>query len=158
MVLHHVAEGPGMIVKGAAAPLHAHRLGHRDLHVLDVLAVEQRLEDGVAEAEGQEVLDRVLPQVMVDAIDLIGPQETQNVPVELHGAREIETERLFDNHASPRSLALAIDQSRAGQVFDDAAEILRIGRQVGQPVAGQPLLRLQLLQPPRKALTCRRCW
>ena len=152
VVLNHVAKGAGMIVKGAATPLHADRLGHGDLHVLDVLPVEQRLENGVAEAEGQEVLDGILPQVMVDAVDLIGAQKTQDVPVELHGALQVETERLFDHHASPRPIDLAIDHSAAGQTFDNAAEILRIGRQVGETVARQPLPGLHFLQPPGKAL------
>jgi len=41
-----------------------------DLHVLDELAIEERFEDGVAERRPQ-VLDRVLAQVVVDAIDLL---------------------------------------------------------------------------------------
>jgi hypothetical protein len=62
VVLHHVAQGPGGVVVAGAAALHAQVLGHGDLHELDVLAVPERLEDGVVEAEGEEVLDRLLPR------------------------------------------------------------------------------------------------
>ena len=53
-----------------AAPLDADRLGHGDLHVVDVIAVPQRLEDAVGEPEHHDVLDRLLAEIMVDAIDL----------------------------------------------------------------------------------------
>ena len=152
MVLNHVAQRAGMVVKGPATSFHADRFGHRDLNVLDVLPIKQRLEDGVAEAKGQEVLYGVLPEVMVDTVNLIRTQKSQDVPVQLHGALQVETERLFDHHASPRLIGLAIDHSCAGQAFNNAAEILGIGRQVRQPVAGQPRSRLQRLQSPGKAL------
>ena len=57
-----------VVVAGAA--LQPQALGHRDLHVVDVLAVPDRLEDAVGEAEDQDVLDRLLAQVVVDAVDL----------------------------------------------------------------------------------------
>ena len=66
VVLHHVAHDAGRVVE-LPAPLDADLLGHRDLHVVDVLAVPQRLEDRVAEAEHQDVLDRLLAEVVVDA-------------------------------------------------------------------------------------------
>ena len=60
---------PGLLEVGAAA-LHADRLRHGDLHVVHVLLVPQRLEDRVGEAEDQQVLDRLLAQVVVDAVDV----------------------------------------------------------------------------------------
>ena len=42
--------------------------GH--LHVVHVSAVPDRLEDAVREPERQDVLDRFLPQVVIDAVDL----------------------------------------------------------------------------------------
>src|SRR3546814_14953846 len=51
----------------AAATLHAELLGHGDLHVVDVPAAPQRFEEGVGEAEIQQVLHSLLAKVMVDA-------------------------------------------------------------------------------------------
>ena len=57
---------PGaVVVAGAAAD--ADVLGGGDLDVVDVVAVPQRLEHAVREAEREHVLDRLLAQVVVDA-------------------------------------------------------------------------------------------
>ena len=58
----------GLFVEGPAA-LDAELLRHRDLHALDVLAVPDRLQERVGEAEVEQVLDRLLAEVMVDAED-----------------------------------------------------------------------------------------
>ena len=60
---------PGLLVV-AGARADAFLFGHRDLHVVDVLLVEQRLEDAVGEAEDQDVLDGLLAEVVIDAVDL----------------------------------------------------------------------------------------
>src|SRR5205085_1501665 len=69
VVLDDVAQGPRPLVEAAPVP-HPERLGHRDLHVVDVAPVPQGLEDGVGEAQGEDVLDRLLPQVVADAVHL----------------------------------------------------------------------------------------
>ena len=68
VVLDDVADDAGLLVELAAA-LHAEALGHRDLHVLDVVAVPDRLEERVGEAEVEDVLHRLLAEVVVDAED-----------------------------------------------------------------------------------------
>ena len=68
VVLHHVAHGAEFLVEPAAA-LDAELLGHRDLHVLDVRAVPDRLDERVGEAEVEQVLHRLLAEEMVDAED-----------------------------------------------------------------------------------------
>ena len=70
MVLDHVAQRARLLVVRAAA-LHAQGLGHRDLHVVDVIAVPERLEDAVGEPEDEDVLDRLLAEIVVDPVDLI---------------------------------------------------------------------------------------
>src|SRR6185295_17805827 len=47
MVLHDVAQRPDRVIETTPVP-YAEVLGHGDLHALDVVAVPQRLEDGVA--------------------------------------------------------------------------------------------------------------
>ena len=46
-------------------------LGRGDLDVVDVVAVPDRLEQPVGEAEREHVLDGLLAQVVVDAEDLV---------------------------------------------------------------------------------------
>ncbi len=69
VVLHHVAQRAGaLVVSGPRAD--AFGLGDGDLHVVDVLLIEQRLEDAVREAQDQDVLDGFLAEIVIDAIDL----------------------------------------------------------------------------------------
>ena len=60
---------PAVVV--AAAFLHADLLGDRDLHVVDVAPVPDRLEDAVGESEDQDVLHRLLAEVVIDPVDLV---------------------------------------------------------------------------------------
>ena len=69
MVLEHVAQGAGLVVV-VGPVLDAERLGDGDLNVVDVIAVPDRLEDRVGEAEDHDVLDGLFAQVVVDAVDL----------------------------------------------------------------------------------------
>ena len=70
MVLNHVADGAGLVVERAAA-LHAEILRHGDLNALDVLAVPERFQERVGEAEEDHVVHRPLAEVVVDAEDVI---------------------------------------------------------------------------------------
>ena len=85
----------------AAAVLDAHRFGHGDLHVIDVAAIPDRLEDAVGEAKGQDVLHRLLAHVMIDAIDLTLGHELRQNAVQLRGRRQIVAKGLF--HDKPRA-------------------------------------------------------
>ena len=69
VVLDQVAQRAGLVVV-AGAGADADVLGGRDLDAVDVVAVPQRLEHAVGEAERQHVLDRLLAEVVVDAEDL----------------------------------------------------------------------------------------
>ena len=74
VVLDDVAGGAdAVVVAGPAAD--ADVLGHRDLHVVDVVGVPDRLEHLVGEAQGQQVLDRLLAEVVVDAEDRVGGED-----------------------------------------------------------------------------------
>ena len=109
MVLHHVAQGADAFV--VAGPRRQHFaglgvvlgqalfLGHGDLHVVDVLAVPERLEDAVGEAQHQQVLHRLLAEIMVDAIGLIFGERLGDGGDDLAGAVEIAADRLFDDDA-----------------------------------------------------------
>ena len=85
VVLEDVAARAGLLVERAAA-LDAEVLGHGDLHVVDVAPVPERLEDAVAEAEDEQVADRLLAQVVVDAVDLRLVEDAHDRVVELRAA------------------------------------------------------------------------
>ena len=101
VVLHHVAQRAGLLVVATAA-LDADRLGHGDLHVVDVLPVPERLEDAVGEAEHQQVLHRLLAEVVIDAVDLLLDERRVQTLVERTRGGEVAAERLLDDHAHER--------------------------------------------------------
>jgi len=66
VVLHHVAQGPGMVVIAAPA-LDTQFLGDGDLHVVDQAGVPHGFQERVGEAERHQVLHRFLAEIVVDA-------------------------------------------------------------------------------------------
>ena len=62
----HVAQTAGGLVKAAAAG-DAEILGQRHLHARDVIAVPDRLEKRIGEAEIEDVHDRFLAEEVIDA-------------------------------------------------------------------------------------------
>ncbi len=67
------------------AALDADGFGDRDLHVIDMVAVPQRLEDAVGKAQRHDVLDRLLAEEMVHAEDLRLVQYLEDAGVERLG-------------------------------------------------------------------------
>ena len=111
MVRHHVAERPGRLVEFAAL-LDAHRLRHGDLHVIDPVAVPDRFEQPIGEAERHDALDRVLSQKMIDPKDLVLVQRAQDAGVQLARRIQVMAERLLDHDAAPE-LRLAVLVARS---------------------------------------------
>src|SRR5262249_23138043 len=72
----HRGEAPCCVVEAPAAA-HGERLGHRDLHVVDVIAVPDWFEQPVCEPKHQDILHRLFPQVVVNAINLVFFQEPE---------------------------------------------------------------------------------
>ena len=88
------------IVAGPAGRL-ADRFGHRDLDVVDMISVPERLKDAVAEPEHHDVLNRLLSEIMVDAIDLAFGQNRKDFAIELLRRAKIGAERLLDDGPAP---------------------------------------------------------
>ena len=125
MVLHHVANGADLFVE-LTATLHAKVLGHRDLHARDMVPIPDRFEKGVGKPEIEQVLDRLLAQVMIDAEDgRFGEALVQRTVERLRG-REVAAKGLFDDH--PRIPGAA----GLGQPLDDGPEHARRDRKVVQ--------------------------
>jgi hypothetical protein len=121
VVRDHVAQGAGLLVVGAAM-LHADRFGHGDLDMIDVLAVPERLDEAVGEPKDHDVLDRLLAQIVVDAVDLVLVQGLVEHPVERLGAVQIDAEGLLDDDATPVVLALGGQPDGTEQACDVAEE------------------------------------
>ncbi len=82
MVRHHVPERARGFVK-IATMLDTNGLRGRDLHVVDVVAIPQRLDNVIGEAEDHNVLHGFFAQVMVYPIDLIFVENLFEIFVEL---------------------------------------------------------------------------
>ena len=117
VVLDHVAQRAGLLVV-AAAPLDAGGLGDRDLDVVDRLAAPGPLDHRVGEPEDQDVLHRLLAEVMVDAEDLRLVEDLAHDAAELARACQVVPDRLLEH--DPR-------------VFPEAAPRRSAGRSSGRP-------------------------
>ena len=118
---HHVAQGASCIVI-IAALFDADGFGNRNLHVVDVAAIPYRLENSVGEAEGQDILDRLFSQVVIDAVDLALRNNAQQLLVQGLGGIEIVPEGFFDDYASP--IVIFGHQTRFRKSLDDIPKIL----------------------------------
>ena len=96
VVLDHVAHRPDRVVE-AAAVVDPEVLGDRHLHVGDVLAVPDRLQDRVGEAQVGDVHHRLLAEVMVDPQDLLLVEHLAEFGVERARRFEVVAEGLLDH-------------------------------------------------------------
>ena len=94
----HVAVGAGRPRRRRRAMPDRERLRHVDLDVVDVVAVPDRLEEAVGEAQGEDVLRRLLAEEVVDAEDLLLAEDPLDRVVELRALREVGAERLLHDH------------------------------------------------------------
>ncbi len=85
-----------MLVK-AAAGFHAYGFRSRDLYVIDVVIVPERLEQAVGETADQNVLHRLLAQVVIDPVNLLLAHDLEQTTIELHRTGQIGAEGLFDH-------------------------------------------------------------
>ena len=68
VILNDIADCACLLVKSASA-LHSKRFHHGYLHAVDVIAVPERLQKRIDEPKEDEILDRPLSEIMVDAED-----------------------------------------------------------------------------------------
>src|SRR5438270_10598408 len=68
VVLDHIANGPGSVVK-LTPPLDAELFSHRDLNTLDVIPIPDRLQKTIGEAKEQKIEDCRFTEVVVDPKD-----------------------------------------------------------------------------------------
>ena len=144
MVGHHVPQGARLVVVPTPL-LHAQGFGHRNLHVVDVAAVPDGFEDSVGESEHQNVLNRFLAQVVVDAIDLAFLQGLDELSIQGPGRLQIVAVGLFDDDPSPSAFRLP-GQPRRLQLLDHGGKVLGSGRQIVEVVAPGAVLAVDAAQ------------
>ena len=96
VILHDVPNGTGLFVEPLAAS-DAEALGHGDLHALDVVAVPDRLEKRVREAEVQQILHRFFAEIVIDAEDARLGEGLMQRAVEGLCRGEVVAEGFFDD-------------------------------------------------------------
>src|SRR5690349_16864162 len=102
---------------------HPQRLRCCDLDMVNILAIPDRLDDGVGEPEGEDVLHRLFAEIVVNAIDLLLVYGPTNHCIESLCAGGIPSKRLLDDKTCPAlALALAIDQAVFRKARDDRCE------------------------------------
>jgi len=132
----HVTEGARLLVE-AAAPAHRELLGDVDLHVLDVVGVPDGLEEAVGEAQGEDVLRRLLAEEVVDAQDLALVEVLVQHRVELARGREVAPERLLGHDPRPLGEAgLAEHVGHAGRRSRRHAEVMQTARLAAERAVG----------------------
>src|SRR5580698_1942356 len=109
MIWHHVAKCAGLFVELAAA-LDSHRLRDGDLHLVDMVAIPDRLKEFVGETNGHDALDRLLAEEMVDPIDLLLVEDLQDPCVQGFGGFQTVPERLLDDDVPPALAPLLVKE------------------------------------------------
>src|SRR5690348_2362070 len=100
MTLNHVSESTRRFIKGGPL-LDTEAFGGGDLNVIDIIPIPEWLKDAVPKSHGQKILDRILSQKMINAIDLRLIEDFENRAVELFRGSEVAAKGLFDNNAHP---------------------------------------------------------
>ena len=101
----HVPEGARLLVEAGPHP-DPEGLGDVDLDVADVVPVPDRLVHPVGEPHREEVLDRVPPEVVVDAEDLLLLERPVQQLVQRPRRGEVGPERLLEDDPGAGSEAL----------------------------------------------------
>ena len=136
VVLHHVPEGTrGFVV--ARALFHANGFCCRDLNVVDVIAVPDRLENGVRKAHHQDVLNRLFAEIVVDAEDLVFLPAAFDHAIEFLGTGVVAAKGFFNHH--PAALGIGQEPGCRQSPATTAVEGWGDGKVEGAVAAGSAL-------------------
>ncbi len=149
VILDHVPRGAGVVVISATR-FDADLLRHRDLDVVDIAAIPERLVNRVCEPEVDQVLDGFLAEVVIDAEDILFGKGTLERAVQFLGALEVRAKRLLDDQAMTCAIGAA-GQPGGGEVLRGLAEVLGRGRQVEEVILADLGALRQHLQLLRQA-------
>ena len=110
-----------------------------DLDMIDMIAIPDRLEHAIGEAQHQDVLNRFFAEVMIDPIDLVLIDDFQQFGIQGLCRSKVGPERFF-NHQPPPPAAILLQQTGAAEFAADRQKRIRRRRQIEQPIAaGRPV-------------------
>ena len=133
-----------VLVEIAGAAAYALLFCHRDLHVIDVVAIPDGLHQAVGKAKHQQILHRFLTQIMIDAEDLLFFKVTVQMLIELSSRLQIGAKRLFHHDTISKE---ASTESRRVELAHYLGKIGRRDRQIKHDVGTHALARLAQFHP-----------
>ena len=113
--------------------------------MVNAVAVPDRLEQAVGEAQRHDVLHRLFPQKVIDAVDLFFLEILAQAAVEIARRLQVVAERLFHDDAA-KALFIRRNQSRFAKLLGDGGEEAVGGGQVKKDVALEVLVLVNLRQ------------
>ncbi len=131
VALDHVPDHAGLLVVAPPA-LYPDCLRGRDLDVVYVIPVPDGLEYHVGKAKRQDVLDRLLSQVVVDPVDLVLAEDVVDGGVQLMGGPLVYAEGLLHHYPPPGRVRAS--ELRPAQLAHDYREELRRSGQIEQAI------------------------
>src|SRR5262245_49409641 len=124
MILDHVTQGASLLVV-ASPGANALVLSHRNLDMVYIFLIPQRFEDGVGETHNQEILDRFLAEVVIDAKNLALIDNLHESVINGAGASQVPAQWLFHNDACLWPLRRPGDESGTLQLLHAGENQLR---------------------------------
>jgi hypothetical protein len=149
VVLEDVARRTRLLVERCAA-FDAHRLGDGDLHMVDVEARPERLEDPVREPQREHVLHGLLAEVVVDAEDLGLVEVPAELVVQRARGGAVAAEGLLDDQPRP-----TVGRATLADLAHERRDRHRRHGEVVDAVAVRPALAVDLLEPLRQPVLAR---
>src|SRR5437764_4308649 len=100
MVLYHVTNSPGFLIIGTTS-FYTDILCYGDLHMIDVASVPDGLEDAICQAEDEDVLYRLFPEIVIDTVDLFLSEDLSNLTVQFASGGEVMPKGFLDDDTRP---------------------------------------------------------
>src|SRR5229473_4482139 len=144
MVGNHVTQRSRLIVVTSAF-LHSDGFSHRNLYVVDISPVPNRFENSVSETKSQDILNRLLSEIVIDPVNLLLFSNVQELFIQSSCRLQIVTKWLLNDYSPPVLIVLR-QQPHFAQALYDGAKKFRCGRQVKKVITMRGVIFVYLLQ------------
>lgn len=148
MVLDHIPNGSRFLIIRTAT-LKTNIFGDRDLDVINIASIPDRLKDPVCQAEDEDILHGLFAEVVVNTVDLVLFKDLADLPVEFLGGGEIVSEGLFDDNPRPSPSAVSV-QTGGTKVLNDFRILARWCGQVENAIAGRATFLIDAIEQAGK--------